>query len=47
MLQTLSAYRADARLDGALAFGMNAVIVQGAGHPLRVGDAVRADWRFD
>ena len=47
VLQTLSAYRADARLDGALAFGMNAVIVQGAGHPLRVGDAVRADWRFD
>ena len=47
VLQTLSAYRADARLDGALAFGMNAVIVQGAGHPLRVGDAVAADWRFD
>ena len=47
VLQTLSAYRADARLDGALAFGMNAVIVQGAGHPLCVGDAVRADWRFD
>lgn len=47
VLQTLSAYRADARLDGALAFGMNAVIVQGAGHTLRVGDAVRADWRFD
>lgn len=47
VLQTLSPYRADARLDGALAFGMNAVIVQGAGHPLCVGDAVRADWRFD
>ena len=47
VLQALSAYRADARLDGALAFGMNAVIVQGAGHPLCVGDAVRADWRFD
>ena len=47
VLQTLSAYRAYARLDGALAFGMNAVIVQGAGHPLCVGDAVRADWRFD
>ncbi|MBP9953807.1 MAG: MOSC N-terminal beta barrel domain-containing protein [Ottowia sp.] len=47
VLQTVSAYRADARLDGALAFGMNAVIVQGAGHPLCVGDAVRADWRFD
>ena len=47
VLQAFSAYRADARLDGALTFGMNAVIVQGAGHPLCVGDAVRADWRFD
>ena len=44
MLQT---YRADHRLDGALTFGMNAVIVQGAGHTLRVGDAVSGDWKFD
>ena len=44
MLQT---YRADHRLDGALTFGMNAVIVQGAGHTLRVGDAVAGDWKFD
>ena len=44
MLQT---YRADHRLDGALTFGMNAVIVQGAGHTLRVGDVVAGDWRFD
>ena len=47
VLEALSAYRADPRLDGALTFGMNAVIVQGAGHSLRVGDAVAADWRFD
>ncbi len=44
MLQT---YRADRRLDGALTFGMNAVIVQGAGHTLRVGDGVVAEWAFD
>lgn len=47
VLEALRPYRADARLDGALTFGMNAVIVQGAGHTLRVGDAVRADWHFD
>lgn len=46
-LQALSTYRADARLDGALTFGMNAVMLQGAGHTLRVGDAVHADWQFD
>jgi uncharacterized protein YcbX len=47
VLQTLSTYRADARLDGALTFGMNAVMLQGAGHTLRVGNAVHADWQFD
>ena len=33
----LAAYRADARLGGALTFGMNAVIVEGAGLRLRTG----------
>ena len=33
----LSAYRADARLDGRITFGMNAVIVEGAGRMLRAG----------
>ena len=47
VLATLSAYRADARLAGAISFGMNCVIVQGAGATLRAGDAVAADWRFD
>jgi len=47
VLEALRAYRADPRLDGALTFGMNAVIVRGAGLTLRVGDAVSADWRFD
>ena len=47
VLATLSAYRANPVLDGAVTFGMNCVIVQGAGATLRVGDAVSADWRFD
>ncbi|MDO5623356.1 MAG: MOSC N-terminal beta barrel domain-containing protein [Pseudomonadota bacterium] len=47
VLAALSTYRADARMGGALTFGMNAVIVQGEGAMLRVGDGVGADWRFD
>jgi uncharacterized protein YcbX len=47
VLAALSAYRANPALDGAVTFGMNCVIVQGAGAMLRVGDAVSADWRFD
>ena len=44
---TLRTYRADPRVGGAITFGLNCVIVQGAGATLRVGDAVAADWRFD
>ena len=33
----LSAYRADARVDGKITFGMNAVIVEGIGRVLRAG----------
>ncbi|MET0333633.1 MAG: MOSC N-terminal beta barrel domain-containing protein [Rhizobacter sp.] len=44
---TLSTYRADARLDGAITFGMNAVIVQGIECGLRVGQAGSASYRFD
>ena len=47
VLATLSQYRADARVDGALTFGMNAIILDGVDCTLRVGDAVAADWRFD
>lgn len=43
----LQAYRADARLDGALTFGMNAVIVEGFEHSLRVGMTGSASYRFD
>ena len=47
VLETLRAYRADPRLDGALTFGMNGVVLAGVGCTLRVGDAVGADFRFD
>ena len=44
---TLSAYRADARLEGGITFGMNAVIVEGIERSLRVGMAGAATLRFD
>jgi uncharacterized protein len=44
---TLSTYRADARLDGAITFAMNAVIVKGIECGLRVGQAGTASYRFD
>ena len=47
VLATLSQYRADARVDGQLSFGMNAIILDGVERTLRVGDAVAADWKFD
>ena len=44
---TLRAYRQDRRLGGAITFGMNAIVRQGAGGMLRVGQRVTADLRFD
>jgi uncharacterized protein YcbX len=43
---TMRAYRANARIGGALAFGQNAVIVAGVGHRLRVGAGVQAALAF-
>jgi len=43
----LAGYRADARLDGAITFGMNAVIVAGIECALRVGLEGRASFAFD
>ena len=34
---TLATYRADARLDGAITFGMNAIVLEGAERTLRTG----------
>ena len=44
---TLQTYRQDQRLNGAVTFGMNAIVLQGDGQVLRVGQAVHADFRFD
>jgi uncharacterized protein len=44
---TLAGYRADARLEGRITFGMNAVIVEGVERALRVGMVGSASFRFD
>lgn len=44
---TLATYRADARLDGAPTFGMNAVIIEGFERALRVGLVGSASYRFE
>jgi uncharacterized protein len=43
----LATYRADARVNGALTFGMNAVIVEGIERALRVGMVGEASYRFE
>jgi uncharacterized protein YcbX len=43
----LQQYRADARLGGAVTFGMNAVIVEGFERSLRAGLSGRAGYAFD
>lgn len=44
---TLRTYRQDKRLDGAITFGMNAIVCEGAGRLLKVGERFAADLRFD
>jgi MOSC domain-containing protein len=43
----LQTYRQNERLDGAVTFGMNAIVLDGAEQSLRVGQQVGADWLFD
>jgi uncharacterized protein YcbX len=43
---TLQSYRQDARVNGAVTFGMNCIPVAGVGQVLRVGQQVLADWVF-
>ena len=43
----LQVYRQDQRVDGAVTFGMNAVVLEGEDQVLRVGQAVSGDWQFD
>jgi uncharacterized protein YcbX len=44
---TLSTYRADSRMNGAITFGQNAIVVAGAGSMLSVGQACGIELRFD
>lgn len=43
----LQAYRALEVVDGAIAFGMNAIVLGGIDHALRPGQSASADYRFD
>lgn len=43
----LRTYRSDARVNGAITFGMNAIVLVGVEHQLKRGQAVRANYRFD
>jgi uncharacterized protein YcbX len=43
---TLQSYRANPMMDGAVTFGMNAIILAGEGATLRVGQAVGANYVF-
>ncbi len=44
--ETLARYRSDPRVDGAVSFGMNAVVVSGVEHMLAVGQSGRATLGF-
>jgi uncharacterized protein YcbX len=44
---TLRTYRADARVDGAITFGMNAIVIDGVERSLKVGQTVGANLRFE
>jgi len=43
----LRSYRSDPRVDGAITFGMNAIVLQGLEHALRVGQPVGGNLRFE
>ena len=43
---TLQTYRANAQMDGAVTFGMNAIIQSGVGASLRVGQTVTGEFNF-
>ena len=44
---TLQGYRRNPVLDGAVTFGMNAIVVAGFEQVLKVGQPMAADYRFD
>lgn len=43
----LQSYRQDPRVNGAATFGMNAIVLQGADHLLKVGQVVSANYCFE
>jgi uncharacterized protein YcbX len=43
----LQRYRRDARLQGALSFGMNAIVLHGSEQLLKLGQPITASYRFD
>jgi uncharacterized protein YcbX len=43
---TMAGYRGDTRLDGAITFGMNAIVIDGVDHVLRRGAQVEASVDF-
>jgi uncharacterized protein len=43
----LQTYRQDARVNGAVTFGMNAIVIDGIDHLLKVGQAVKANYSFE
>jgi uncharacterized protein YcbX len=43
---TLAQFRSDARVGGAVTFGMNAIVLEGVGRTLRRGQAARATLAF-
>jgi uncharacterized protein YcbX len=44
-LITLAAYRTDAKLGGPT-FGQNAIVIEGQGREIRVGDSLDVEWNF-
>jgi hypothetical protein len=43
----LQSYRQDERLDGAVSFGMNLIVLQGWEHTLKIGQQVQGSYQFD
>ena len=47
VIDCLGTYRQDARVNGAVSFGMNAIILAGLGTTLRVGQPLELDYGFE
>lgn len=45
--ETLSTYRRLANMHDEICFGMNAIVMEGAGHTIRVGDRFEATFKFE